>query len=225
MIDVFGPRGGGGFIERLMRVTEAMALADAFATLAWLDARPEVDARRTALIGFSYGAMSTIYAAYRQVVEAYSPPLTFAAHVAFYGPCVARFEDPRTTGAPVLMLWGDRDAIVDPKECEVLAEDLRDGGSRVEIGRFDARHRWDGSRRQWKAPVHIAACRFTVAPDNTIRDAFTTLEMTNTETRATILSLCADRDGYLIGGDESVRRLSNRALAGFLNPILFPPGD
>ncbi len=214
--------GAAVFIERLMTTTEAMALADAFATLAWLDARTDVDASRTALIGFSYGAMSSIYAVYRQVVETYDAPRPFAAHVAFYGPCVARFEERATTGAPVLMLWGERDAIVDPEECSVLAEDLRAGGSDVAVHRYDARHRWDGSSRQWKAPVHIADCRFTVEADNTVRDTFSTLPMTDTATRATILSLCANRDGYLIGGDAAVRTRSNTDLAAFLNPILFP---
>lgn len=222
VIDVFGARGGGGFIERLMRITEAMALSDAFATLAWLDSRPDVDARRTALIGFSYGAMSSIYAAYDQVVTAYGASIPFAAHVAFYGPCVARFEDASTTGAPVLMLWGTEDAIVDPRACGILADDLRAGGSDVVIREYVARHRWDGALRSWRAPVHIADCRFTVARDFTVRDDFTRLEMSDTNTRATILSLCANRDGYLIGGDEDVRRRSNADLAEFLNPVLFP---
>ncbi|RAH99401.1 dienelactone hydrolase [Acuticoccus sediminis] len=222
VIDVFGPRAGGGFIERLMTTTEAMALADAFATLAWLDGRPDVDAGRTALIGFSYGGMSSIYAAYRQVVETYAPPLPFAAHVSFYGPCVARFSDPTTTGAPVLMLWGEQDAIMDPEACGALADDLRAGGSDVTVRRYDARHRWDGASRQWRAPTHIADCRFTVGPDNTVRDDFSALPMVNAATRATILALCANRDGYLIGGDEAVRVRSNADLATFLNPILFP---
>lgn len=225
VIDVFGPRGGGGFIERLMTTTEAMALADAFATLRWLDARPDVDARRTALVGFSYGAMSTVYAAYRQVAAAFDAPFPFAAHVAFYGPCIARFAEPATTGAPVMLLWGEQDAIVDAEACLTLAGDLEAGGSRVEIRRYDARHRWDGSSRSWRAPVHIAQCRFTVAPDNTVRDDFSSLVMRDSATRATILSLCANRDGYLIGGDEAVRHRSNAALAAFLNPVLFPSAD
>lgn len=225
VVDVLGARGGGGFIERLMNVTEAMALADAYATLAWLDARADVDASRTALIGFSYGGMSSLYAAYRQVNAAYAAPVPFAAHVAFYGPCVARFERPATTGAPILMLWGEQDAIVDPEACSTLAGDLRQGGSAVTIRRYDARHRWDGASRNWRAPVHIADCRFTVAQDNIVRDHFSKLVMNDAVSRAAILALCANRDGYLIGGDEAVRRRSNADLAAFLNPILFPsPG-
>ncbi|WP_108660734.1 dienelactone hydrolase family protein [Acuticoccus kandeliae] len=225
VIDVFAARGGGRFIERLMNTTEAMALSDAFATLDWLAARPDVDGARVALIGFSYGGMSSVYSAYRQVVDTYRPANRFAAHVAFYGPCIARFEDPTTTGAPILMLWGDEDAIMDPAACETLAGDLRRGGSDVGIRRYDARHRWDGAGRSWRAPVHIADCRFNVGTDGTVRDTRTMLEMTNAAMRATILAFCSNRDGYLIGGDEAVRRQSNAALAQFLNPILFPDRD
>lgn len=224
VVDVFAARGGGGFIERLITITEAMALADAFATLEWLDARPDVDASRVALVGFSYGGMSAVFAAYRQVVDAYAPARTFAAHVAFYGPCIARFEDPATTGAPVLMLWGERDEIMDAQACSGLASDLEAGGSDVTIRRYDAMHRWDGGTRRWRAPSHIADCRFRVGTDGTARDERTGLLMTGPAMRATILAWCANRDGYLIGADEEVRRRSNAALAGFLNPVLFPDG-
>ncbi|MEM9221129.1 MAG: dienelactone hydrolase family protein, partial [Pseudomonadota bacterium] len=134
VIDVFAARGGRRFIERLINITEAMALADAFATRAWLAARPDIDGERIAIIGFSYGGMSATYAAYRQVLNAYDAA-PFAAHVAFYGPCIARFDDSTTSGAPLLMLWGEQDEIMDPDACEATAEDLRAGGSTVEIAR------------------------------------------------------------------------------------------
>lgn len=218
---MFGARGGGGFVERLVNTTEAMALADAFATLEWLAARPDVDSSRIALIGFSYGGMSSVYAAYSQVTEAYGPPVPFAAHVAFYGPCIARFEDPATTGAPILMLWGDRDEIMDPEACEATASDLRAGGSHVETIRYDAAHRWDGAGRNWRAPRHIADCRLRVGADGTVRDENSFLTMSGPASRTAILALCSSSDGYLIGSDETVRRLSNARLAAFLNPILF----
>ncbi|XWN31990.1 MAG: dienelactone hydrolase family protein [Devosia sp.] len=222
VIDIFRARDGGGFIQRLIAVTETMALADAFATLAYLDGRPDVDASRVALMGFSYGGMSSIYAAYRQVVDVFDPSAPFAAHVSFYGPCVARFDDPTTTGAPILKLWGDRDQIMDPVACATLVEDLERGGSDVGVERYDAMHRWDGGNRRWRAPAHIADCRFTVGTDGTVRDENSFFTMTGPAMRATILALCANRDGYLIGADEAVRRRSNAALAAFLNPILFP---
>ncbi|WMS42687.1 dienelactone hydrolase family protein [Acuticoccus sp. MNP-M23] len=224
VVDVFGARNGGGFMQRLVNVTEAMALADAFAARDWLAARPDVDGDRIAIIGFSYGGMSATYAAYRQVVDAYGAQ-PFAAHVAFYGPCIARFEDVTATGAPLLMLWGEQDAIIDPDECIATAADLERGGSAVEITRYDARHRWDGRGRNWRAPAHIADCRFRVGRDGAARDENTFFVMDGPVARAAMLGLCLNRDGYLIGADEAVRERSNARMAQFLNPVLFPPGD
>jgi dienelactone hydrolase len=223
---VFGPRRdrATGFIDRLLNITETMALADAFAGLAFLDARPDVDARRVAIIGFSYGGMSSVFAAYGQVADAFAGVgPRFAAHVAFYGPCIARLDDPATTGAPVLMLWGGRDQIVDAARCEEIAADLEKGGSPTRLVAYpDALHRWDGGRRQpWRASRHIADCRLRVRADNVVIDQRTFLHMSGPTSRKLILGLCSSSEGYLIGGDAAIRRQSNAELARFLNPILF----
>ena len=57
------------------------------------------------------------------MVDAYLPDVPFAAHVAVYGPCIARFEEIETTGAPIMMMWGTEDAIMDAEECAATAED------------------------------------------------------------------------------------------------------
>jgi dienelactone hydrolase len=169
-----------GFIERLLEVTETMMVADAYGALRYLAGRPEIDTRRVALIGFSYGAMATVFAAYRQVAELFAPDgLRFAGHVAFYGPCIARFVDARATGAPVLMLWGTEDAIIDARRCGEIADDLRGGGATVEtIAYAGAYHQWDGSaagpRRIGRS---LASCSFTVEADGLVRDTYSTLPM------------------------------------------------
>ena len=226
VVDVFAARRdrATGFIDRLLNITESMALADAFAGLAWLDARPEVDARRVAIIGFSYGGMSSVFAAYRQVADAFAGDgPRFAAHVSYYGPCIARFDDPATTGAPVLMMWGGRDEIVDAARCEEIAADLERGGSQARLVAFpDAMHRWDGSRREpWRAPRHIADCRLRVRADSVVTDRRTLMRMSGPTSRKLILGLCSSSEGYLIGGDPDIRRQSNAELARFLNPVLF----
>ena len=94
-------------------------MADAYAGLRFLLTRPEIDPERVALIGFSYGAMATMYALSANVAALMAPAgERFAAHAAFYGPCIAEFADPRTTGAPLLMLYGTGDALIDPARCD-----------------------------------------------------------------------------------------------------------
>jgi dienelactone hydrolase len=230
VVDAFAARRErwSNFVERLLNVTETMLMADAHAALQFLAARPEIDADRVALLGFSYGAMATTYAAYRTVADRLTENgLGFGAHIAFYGPCVAEFADERTTGAPVLMLMGRLDKIIDVERCAAVAAELERGGSDVEtIVYDDAYHQWDDSRgRDWNPPRGLAACRLEVEADGTIRDRATGLPMTGYYTRAAILSFCSDEDGYTIRGDPAVRARSNAAVTRFLNAAWArPPG-
>ncbi|MFC3225863.1 dienelactone hydrolase family protein [Marinibaculum pumilum] len=226
VIDVFGARRdiATGFVNRLINITESAMVTDAYAALDWLDAQPEVDADRVVLIGFSYGAMSTVFAAYDQVADLFAGPgdPRFAGHIAFYGPCIARFRDARTTGAPVLFLSGGRDAIVDQDRCSEIQDDLRRGGSRVEnIVYPEGMHQWDG---HFGSPRmigrNLAPCRLEVAPDFSVTDLRSTLPMANTFFRKVILGLCAGSEGYMIGRDDAVRSRSNQEIGRFLEEVL-----
>ncbi len=219
-IDVFAARRelGVGFIDRLLNITESMMLADAYAGLAWLAARhPEIDPKRVVLIGFSYGAMATMYAMNARIAAQLGKGLTFAAHVAFYGPCIARFSDPRTTGAPLLYLYGTADILIDRKRCHTFAEDLRTGRSSDEIVAYDgAPHQWDGGWGRRTIGRTMDACRLWVERDGTVRDLNTLLPMSSPFTRKVILGLCASGPPYPIGADEETRAKSNRDMGRFL---------
>lgn len=230
VLDAFGNRRdlATGFIERLLSITEAMLLADAFAGLRFLEGLPEVDGRRVALVGFSYGAMAATFAAYEQVAEVYAPQgQRFAGHAAYYGPCIARFQDNRATGAPLLMLIGSEDAITDPARCAEVAGELRDGGAEVELIRYEgAYHQWDGGRPGPRpSGRNLADCDLTVTRAGTVRDSFTRLSMGNPLSRRVILGLCAATEGYLIGSDDTVRARSNADLGRFLTRVFAKPLD
>ncbi len=224
VIDAFGARRdrGTGFTDRLLNITEAMVLSDAYAGLRYLDALPEVDGERVVLIGFSYGGMVTLYAAFAQVAEIFAAgDERFAGHVAFYAPCIVEFEDSRATGAPLLMLYGGQDAIVDPDRCAGMAEALEAGGGSVETIVYpEAYHQWDG---RFGAPRMIGrnlrGCGFHVAKDGTVSDTFLPITMTDPFTRKMILAFCVANDGYMIGRDDAVRAKSNADLTRFLGRI------
>jgi dienelactone hydrolase len=220
VVDTFGPRADRGteFTARLVNITETMMVADAYAALAYLATRPEIDARRVVLVGFSYGGMSATYALYRQMADLLAPPgLRFAGHVAFYGPCIARFQDNRTTGAPLLMLYGDADEIMDPKRCGETALDLRLGGSDVQIVTYPgAVHQWDGALARRLIGRNLKDCRFEVERDGTIRDRETMLPMNGPLLRAFELYICTSSRPYPIGRDDAVRARSNHDLGQFL---------
>ncbi|CAM9881279.1 unnamed protein product [Discosporangium mesarthrocarpum] len=221
-IDAFGARRDRAtrFIDRLLNITETMLIADAYAALRWLDARPEIDASRVALMGFSYGGMATVLAAHRQVAETFNPAGPwFAAHIAFYGPCLARFDDTRATGAPVLMLAGSEDAIIDPERCRAVLDDLTEGGAETEFIVYDgAYHQWDGGNPgPYMIGRNLADCRFNVNDKGVVRDWRTLIPMTGPFTRKLILAACTDSEGYLIGADDAVRARSNAAIGRVLD--------
>lgn len=220
-VDAFGARRdkASGFIDRLLNITETMVLADAYSGLRFLDSLPQVDGDRVALMGFSYGGMSTMLGAFAQTAETLNPGgKRFAAHVSFYGPCIARFDDTRATGAPVLMLAGSEDGIVDPERCGEIVEDLREGGAEAEFVVYDgAYHQWDG---RFPGPRtigrNLADCEFNVNEKGVVRDTLTLLPMSGPFLRKVILGVCSDPDGYLIGRDDTVRARSNRDVGAFL---------
>ncbi len=221
VIDAFGARRdkASGFINRLLNVTETMVLADAYAGLGYLDALPQVDGDRVALMGFSYGGISTMLGAFAQTAEALSPDgKRFAAHVSFYGPCIARFDDTRATGAPVLLLAGSEDGIVDPERCGEIIDDLRAGGAEAEFILYEgAYHQWDGS---FPGPRtigrNLADCDLNVNEQGVVRDTLTLLPMSGPFLRKVILGVCSDPDGYLIGRDDAIRDRSNQDVGAFL---------
>jgi len=218
------------FIERVLNITETMFVADAYAGLAYLATRPEIDARHVVLAGFSYGGMAATYALYAQMADQLAPRypdgrrLLFAGHVAFYGPCVARFRDSRTTGAPLLMLYGQQDELMVPARCEEIADDLRRGGSQVTVIAYPgAVHQWDGAMPRGMIGRHLGDCSFMVEPNGSVVDRRTGLRMSGPFTRKLILGLCTTSQPYPIGRDEAVRMQSNRDFGAFLARVFAAP--
>jgi dienelactone hydrolase len=235
-VDAFAARRdlGVGFVDRLLNITEAMLIADAFAGFAYLAQRPEIDPDRVVIAGFSYGAMATMYALNARLSERMAgmaaklhpgaPPLRFAGHVAFYGPCIARFSDPRTTGAPLLMLYGTADELIQPERCAHAAEEMRRGGSEVRIVAYEgAPHQWDGGWGRRRIGRLMHGCNFLVERDLTVRDLNSfILTMSDPVSRRIVLGLCTGGGPYLIGGDDEVRAKSNREFGAFLARIFEP---
>ncbi len=228
VVDTFGARPtlNTGFTERLLNITETMMLADAYAALRYLAARPEIDPRHVVLAGFSYGGMATMYGLYAQIADRMAPTgVRFAGHVAFYAPCIARFRDSRTTGAPLLMLYGADDELIRPDRCAEIADDLRRGGSQVQVIAYPgAVHQWDGGLARQMIGRNLSACSLTVEPDGTIRDDRTGLPMSGPFLRKVILALCVSSQPYPIGRDPQVRASSNRDFGRFLARVFAAPG-
>jgi dienelactone hydrolase len=122
--------------------------ADAYAALAELAKRPEIDARRVAVLGFSRGAEAARQAAFESFRKgAGAGELRFSAHVAHYPLCVTSMRDPADmTGAPVRLVLGAKDDGTPPRLCEdyVAFMKAQQQSFPVEIRMHaDAYHAWD----------------------------------------------------------------------------------
>jgi dienelactone hydrolase len=229
VVDSFGGRRdrGSSYIERLLNITETMFVADGYAALGHLATRPEIDSKRVVLVGFSYGAMASMYALMTDVADRMAPPdLRFAGHVSFYGPCLARFANRRTTGAPLLMLYGAEDQIIDPARCAAFADDLRVGGSEVDVIAYPgAVHQWDGPFGRRLIARNVVACDFEVWRDGSVHGRNNGFVMSNQVTRELMLSMCVSEKPYPIGRDDAVRQQSNRDFGRFLARVLHLPSE
>jgi dienelactone hydrolase len=88
------------------------AIAEAYGALRLLADNPAIDAHRIAIAGFSYGGEVAHLSALERLRSALaSGQQRFAAHVAYYpaGVFGAIAEPGAYTGAPILMLLGDKD--------------------------------------------------------------------------------------------------------------------
>ena len=227
VVDTYGARRGmaTGFIGRVLHITETMFVADAYAGLRYLATLPEIDAHHVVLTGFSYGGMATMYALYGEMADRFAPDgLRFAGHASFYGPCVARFDDSRTTGAPLLMLYGAKDELIRPDRCAQIAADFRRGGSAVTVISYPgAVHQWDGEMPRMLIGRNLSGCSFRVSRDGTITDEHSGLPMNGVLLREIILGLCVPDKPYPIGADPRVRVESNRDFGSFLARVFNTP--
>src|SRR5712671_3357602 len=88
------------------------AVADAYAALRLLASEPKIDVNRIAIVGFSFGGEVAHLTAFELLRSAVNLEQSrFAAHVAFYpaGVFGVIAERGAYTGAPVLMLLGEKD--------------------------------------------------------------------------------------------------------------------
>lgn len=138
MLDSFNARGikeicTTKLSERTLK--ESDRVGDAYAALAYLRQRPDVDADRIALLGWSNGAGVTLDAITQR------PALVgFNAAVAFYPGCTKRNQRPERFHpyAPLLLLIGEADDWTPAEPCKTLTATVAGRGEPMQIVTYPA---------------------------------------------------------------------------------------
>ncbi|WP_164516576.1 dienelactone hydrolase family protein [Minwuia thermotolerans] len=206
---------------KALRLTTAMVLADAFGALAYLGSRPEIDGERVAIKGYSYGGMVSQVAAFEPIRDLYQPEGGgFAAHIAYYSCSVVRMKEPETTGAPVLIMIGERDRNVSVERTQKIAEDLRRGGSDVRLKVFDCYHQWDGDDVEPRRfGFHLRHCHVELQPDGELRVEESGRKIDGPLSRLLFLATHVSSRGYTIQKNREVTRRSNAEVLDFLDGL------
>ena len=107
-------------------LTQTNRRLDALGALQWLAARPDVDAKRLVLLGWSNGGSTVLAASNGTHAAVRKSAIVPRAAVAFYPGCEADLKRGYTPTAPLLMLLGAADDWTPPQPCVELAERVKD---------------------------------------------------------------------------------------------------
>ncbi len=123
-------------------------LGDAYAALKALARHPAIDPNRIAVVGGSMGGGTAFVAASEYVRRKLAEGFRFAAHVAFYpGGSNAVYGPGAFTGAPILIMLGERDDWTPAKRVFAVVDFLKQNDPALPIGikTYDAYHSWIGT--------------------------------------------------------------------------------
>jgi dienelactone hydrolase len=103
-------------------VTMTERRRDTLGALQWLAARPEVDASRLALLGWSNGGSTVLASTNLKHAEVQAAQIRPRAAVAFYPGCEADLKRGYAPSAPLLMQLGGADDWTPAAPCQALAQ-------------------------------------------------------------------------------------------------------
>ena len=145
-VDSFTGRGLQTVSAEQGRLGRLNMILDAYAALGVLAAHPRVDPARIALMGFSRGGQSVLYAGMKRFHAMHGPQgAAFAAYLPFYPSCGTAFrEDEGLSGRPVRIHHGSADDYVPVAPCRSYVERLQKAGQDVTLTEYpDAHHTFD----------------------------------------------------------------------------------
>ena len=147
MVDSFTGRGIVSTSANQDALGRLAMIIDAYRALELLAPDSRIDADRIAVIGFSRGGQSALYASLRRFQKMHGPPgIEFAAYIPFYASCNTRFrEDENISAKPIHLHHGLADNYVPIEPCQAYLDRLNAAGRKnIALTEYpDAHHAFD----------------------------------------------------------------------------------
>jgi dienelactone hydrolase len=149
--DSFTGRGITNTITDQTQLSSYTMMNDAFAALAVLAKHPRIDPDKIAIMGFSKGAVPSLYASMYRFQSAYaSEGASFAAYIGFYTPCnTALIDDEKLSAKPIRLYHGVADDWVPVGPCRDYVARLKKAGANIDLVEYPgATHAFDNQMIQ-----------------------------------------------------------------------------
>jgi dienelactone hydrolase len=146
ILDSFAGRGIVSTVNDQSQLHSLAMMVDAYRALALLAEHPRIDRDKIAVIGFSKGAVASIYSSNTRFRQLYGPRgVEFAAHIGLYTPCnIAYRDDDKTTGKPIRLHHGIADDYVAIGPCRTYVERMKKAGADVTLAEYaNSYHAYD----------------------------------------------------------------------------------
>lgn len=135
---------------------------DAYRVLEMLEKHPRIDSQRIALMGFSRGGQSALYASIKRFQRLHGPASgrDFAAYIPFYATCNTKFmQDDELSPNPIRMYHGTADNFAPVGPCREYVARLR-GRANLVLTEYPGVHHGFDNRAQTK-PAFAAKSQST----------------------------------------------------------------
>ncbi len=180
ILDSFAGRGITSTVQDQTQLHSLAMMVDAYRALGWLARHPRIRADRIGIIGFSKGAVASVYSGMTRFQGVYGPGgPRFAAHIGLYTPCNMTFREDTAVGpAPIRLFHGIADDYVAIGPCREYTARLRAAGADVTLVEYaDAHHSFDNPYGPALLAIPGAQttrnCRLAEGPDGATLNAAT----------------------------------------------------
>ncbi|MFC4167662.1 dienelactone hydrolase family protein [Teichococcus aestuarii] len=142
VIDGFTARGLVATNTDQAKLGRLNLILDLYGALEVLARHPRVDPERIVLIGFSRGGKAALYAATERFHRLWNRSgIGFAAYLAFYPDCSARYrDDTRMVARPIRLFHGEADDYTLARSCAAQVARMREGGADIALATYPGAH-------------------------------------------------------------------------------------